>query len=172
MSWTYSPICDPDSSGPVLLRQRPAGDLPPAAVSRSVPHAACDWRGPSASRTAGCQWDLTDKSFFLSDLFKRKSICLSLLDIRCKESWMPEALRSARLLVFDGNEPQQVNFLSPPLLKPRNVANTEKYQENNKTQRKAESLTSERDYLVWLSKSCEVEIQKYPKYQIRKERTN
>lgn len=61
---------------------------------------------------------------------------------------MPEALRSARLLVFDGNEPQQVNFLSPPLLKPRNVANTEKYQENNKTQRKGESLTSERDYLV------------------------
>lgn len=155
MSWTYSPICDPDSSGPVLLRQRPAGDLPPAAVSRSVPHAACDWRGPSASRTAGCQWDLTDKSFFLPDLFKRKSICLSLLDIRCKESWMPEALRSARLLVFDGNETQQVNFLSPPLW--RNVKKIIKHKQ------RAESLTSERDYLVWLSKSCEVEIQKNPK---------
>lgn len=136
MSWKYSPICDPDSSGPVLLRQRPAGDLPPAAVSRSVPHAACDWRGPSTSRTAGCQWDLTDKSFFLSDLFKWKSgCCLSVLDIKWKESWMPEAL--GRQDCWYLTEMKLDNqFVSPALLKPRNLANTEKYQENNQTQTK------------------------------------
>lgn len=159
----YSPICDPDSSGPVLLRQRPAVDLPPAAVSRSVPHAACDRRGPSASRTAGCQWDLTDKSFFLPDLFKRKSICLSLLDIRCIRKLNAWSFEVGKIVGIWRKWNSTINFLSPALLKPRNVANTEKYQENNKTQRKAESLTSERDYLVWLSKSCEVEIQKNPK---------
>lgn len=163
MSWKYSSICDPDSSGPVLLRQRPAGDLPPAAVPRSVPHAACDRRGPSASRTAGCQWDLEDKSFFLPDLFKRKSICLSLLDIRCKESWMPEALRSARLLVFDGNETQQSTFFLQHCWNQEMLQTWRNVKKIIKHKQRAESLTSERDYLVWLSKSCEVEIQKNPK---------
>lgn len=79
-----SSICDPDSSGPVLLCERPAVDLPPAAVSRSVPHAACDWRGPSTSRTAGCQWDLTAKSFSLIYLSKNPfRCCLSISDIKC-----------------------------------------------------------------------------------------
>lgn len=151
MSWTYSPICDPDSSGPVLLRQRPAIDLPPAAVSRSVPHAACDRRGPSASRTAGCQWDLEDKSFFLPNLFKRKSICLSLLDIRCKKSWMPEALGRQDCWYLTEMKTQQSTFFLQHCWNQEMLQTWRNVKKIIKHKQRAESLTSERDYLVWLS---------------------